>query len=33
MMDFLITIAIEIAMDIATLMAFAVLFFFVADKM
>ena len=32
-MDFLITIAIEIAMDIATLMAFAVLFFFVADKM
>lgn len=32
-MDFLVTLAIEIAMDIATLVAFAVVFFFIADKM
>jgi hypothetical protein len=32
-MDFLITLAIEIATDVATLVALSVVFFFIAEKM
>lgn len=32
-MDFLVTLAIEIATDVAVLLAFGVMFFFIAEKM